>query len=205
MSTSSSKRPLQSNPELDAREVAWWDQFATLENDFCWVQTPEIQQIIRREYVEEIIASSPPGGTVAELGCGTGWLCILLAKMGAKSVFGIDISAAQIELARRAAEQAGVSGSVTFQHKSAVDFKAGTDQYDVVVLHAFLHHLFQEEIRSVVDILHLITKPDGKVFVMEPFLKPGQSHLPFRARLLWQMLHVLELIPRRIRRFRPYS
>jgi len=61
------------------------------------------------------------GQTVLDVGCGTGNLAILLAKNGAKHVFGVDIDAERVATAQRLAVQQGVADRVTFH---AGDFNA---------------------------------------------------------------------------------
>jgi predicted RNA methylase len=39
-----------------------------------------------------------------DLGCGVGWLCFVLVEFGAKEVFGVDCSVAQIAIAQDRAE-----------------------------------------------------------------------------------------------------
>ncbi|MEN9519775.1 MAG: hypothetical protein RLZZ381_2363, partial [Cyanobacteriota bacterium] len=104
-----------STPKLDAQEVDWWEKFADVEEQFCWVQTPTMQKFFRGKYLQRIIELCSANASIAELGCGTGWLSILLAKMGAEKVFGLDFSEAQIQKARKGAIEAGVDRQVSFQ------------------------------------------------------------------------------------------
>ncbi|HUR05698.1 MAG TPA: methyltransferase domain-containing protein [Nonomuraea sp.] len=53
--------------------------------------------------------------TVLEFGSGSGALAVSLAASGATSVDGIDLSPASVEVARRRAEEAGVSDRVSFK------------------------------------------------------------------------------------------
>jgi hypothetical protein len=32
-----------STPKLDAQEIDWWEKYADVEEQFCWVQTPAMQ------------------------------------------------------------------------------------------------------------------------------------------------------------------
>jgi len=68
----------------------------------------------------------PPGGTVLELGCGTGRNIILAARRypGAR-FFGLDISAEMLETAAAAIAREGLSGRVALARGDATDFDAG--------------------------------------------------------------------------------
>lgn len=60
--------------------------------------------------------------TVLEIGCGTGGVSVALLEMGARSVKGVDLSAASVDLARRRAAAGGFADRATFEvgHGAAV-------------------------------------------------------------------------------------
>jgi 2-polyprenyl-3-methyl-5-hydroxy-6-metoxy-1,4-benzoquinol methylase len=162
-----SPRRQTARPGLDAEEAAWWAEHAKLELEECWVQTPVHRRILRRAYVAKIAESVPPGGTVLDFGCGTGWLCELLAEFGATSVHGVDESEAQIAIAR--------SRLALARDPGAIHYAVGRDvpddlRADVVVCHAILHHLSWDEIRRVVAKLRSCVKPGGTLWLFEPVL-----------------------------------
>ncbi|MDX8435134.1 class I SAM-dependent methyltransferase [Mesorhizobium abyssinicae] len=69
----------------------------------------------------------PPGGTVLELGCGTGRNIILAARRYPEArFFGLDISAEMLETAEAAIGREGLSGRVALARGDATDFDAGT-------------------------------------------------------------------------------
>ncbi|MBI3844384.1 MAG: methyltransferase domain-containing protein [Planctomycetes bacterium] len=152
---------------LDDEERAWWQAHAELESEVCWVQSPAHRRLLRDATVAEIVESVPAGGTVVDFGCGTGWLCELLAEFGAKSVVGIDESAAQIALARRALASSPRAGAIRYVvgHDIPDQLRA-----DVVVCHAILHHLSWDEIRRLVARVRRCLKPGGTLWLLEPVL-----------------------------------
>ncbi len=67
----------------------------------------------------------PPGGTVLEIGCGTGRNLIAAARAWPEArLYGIDISAAMLETARAKVERAGLSGRITLAQGDATGFDA---------------------------------------------------------------------------------
>jgi 2-polyprenyl-3-methyl-5-hydroxy-6-metoxy-1,4-benzoquinol methylase len=157
-----------STPKLDAEEIDWWEKFADVEEQFCWVQTPAIQKFLRGQYLHRIINLCSSNARIAELGCGTGWLSILLAKMGAEKVFGLDFSEAQIQKARKRAIEAGVDRQVSFQTIDASNLNLNSDKYDAIVLHGFLHHLTTTEIDRVMATVFKMLNPNGRLIIWEP-------------------------------------
>lgn len=65
----------------------------------------------------------PAGGTVLELGCGTGRNIVLAARRYPDArFFGLDISAAMLETASAAMDREGLSGRVALARGDATDF-----------------------------------------------------------------------------------
>jgi protein-L-isoaspartate O-methyltransferase len=62
-----------------------------------------------------------PGDTVVDVGCGSGVLSIIAAKLGAGHVFGIDAAPDVVEVASANAEQQGVGDKITFLHGDLFD------------------------------------------------------------------------------------
>ena len=69
--------------------------------------------------------SPPPGGSVLEIGCGTGRNLIVAAKAWPDAhFFGIDISEAMLETARAKVAKAGLSDRITLAQGDATAFDA---------------------------------------------------------------------------------
>ena len=81
----------------------------------------------------------PPGGTVLEVGCGTGRNLILAARAypGAR-LHGLDVSAAMLETAAASVAKAGQARAITLAQADASDFEAralfGVDAFDRIFL-----------------------------------------------------------------------
>ncbi len=59
-----------------------------------------------------------PGDTVIDVGCGSGVLAIVAAKLGAKRVYGTEVNEEAVVFARRNAEALGVADRVEIRHGS---------------------------------------------------------------------------------------
>ena len=101
------------------------------------------------------------GVSWADVGCGAGIAVIRLAEAFPASTFvGYDSFEGQLELARRAAAEAGVSDRVRFE---LLDGSAGLPQrYDVI---------------STFDVVHDAVDPDGLVAAIQRALNPDGTYL----------------------------
>ncbi|WKZ82428.1 MAG: 50S ribosomal protein L11 methyltransferase [Acidimicrobiia bacterium] len=73
------------------------------------------------------------GDEVIDVGCGSGILSIIAAKLGARRVFGIDSAPDVAELATRNAERHGVGDRITFLHGDLFDPLPADVQADVII------------------------------------------------------------------------
>jgi ubiquinone/menaquinone biosynthesis C-methylase UbiE len=110
--------------------------------------------------VPHATAKLQSGGKALDFGCGSGRVCIALAKaFPSAQIAGVDLDAASIERAKQAAKHEGVQ----------VDFRVGeppAGPYDLVTLCDCLHDL-----ASPVEVLQKIRRllrPEGVLFLIEP-------------------------------------
>jgi SAM-dependent methyltransferase len=163
---------------LDAAERAWWQSYAEVEDQYCWVQTPAIQRFLRGPYVKQICRSIPAGARVLEIGCGTGWLALQLARSGAAEVHGVEFSADQIERARRQAAGSPAGERVRYHvlGRSLDELPAllGSARFDVLLLHAVLHHLSDVELRGLMELFRdRLAARGARAVIVEPVLFRG--------------------------------
>lgn len=151
-------------------ELAWWDRFADVMAT-QWNLTPAMNRAIRTDYerdYEEFLFR--PGGTLLDVGCGTGVRTHALARRGMQ-VDGIDFSASQLGLARDLARSEGVPDVAFFQRDIVNDEWAGRHrEYDAVFVCALLHHLGYDELGRVFEHLAKSVKPGGHVYLYEPLV-----------------------------------
>jgi S-adenosylmethionine-diacylgycerolhomoserine-N-methlytransferase len=104
------------------------DASAHMDRIYRW-QTP-IYDLTRKPYLlgrdRLIEALGPPiGGTVLEIGCGTGRNLIQAARRWPHArYYGFDVSPVMLETARRAVKQAGLSNRITLAAADASSFDA---------------------------------------------------------------------------------
>ncbi|HIH36400.1 MAG TPA: class I SAM-dependent methyltransferase [Methanocellales archaeon] len=86
----------------------------------------------------QTITEQIENGTVVDVGSGTGYLAIEIAKAEPRSnVCGIDVSKKMVEIARRNAE--GLA-NVRFEYGNATDIPFADDSVDFIVSTGSLHH-----------------------------------------------------------------
>src|SRR5256885_5915883 len=112
------------------------------------------------DYVDELIATKAPGGTVLDYGCFTGDLYGMLAPFRPARIVGIDISEEGIRQARARSGQ--------FAEYRVMDALRSTFPdagFDLVVGRSILHHLDWEV--AIMEV-HRILKPGGMAVFTEP-------------------------------------
>ena len=135
-----------------------------------------------------------PGQKVLDIGCGWGGMALYLNRVANVDVLGITLSEEQLKVARRRAEEAGVSGRVKFE---LIDYRELDGTFDRIVSVGMFEHVgaahfdeFFAACRNLladdgVMLLHTIGKY-GKAAAPDPFtdkwIVPGY-HLPSISQL----------------------
>ncbi|MGC4086778.1 MAG: class I SAM-dependent methyltransferase [Polyangiaceae bacterium] len=124
---------------------------------------------------------SQSGGSVLDVGCGTGELGIRLAQRGAARVLGIDLANNMVETARVRAAKAGVEQRCEFVQGDFLESDLGNESFDLVVALGVLDY--------VSDATRLLERMwracRGTLVVSLPHSRPPRSWL----RRLWHGLH----------------
>jgi SAM-dependent methyltransferase len=108
------------------------------------------------------------GGSVLELGCGTGRVALALARAG-MDVVGLDESASMLELARARATEAGLGERVQLFHLDVLDM-TWSARFALAVwpLNGFLHLLDRDAQARALRNVHRSLLPGGFVVVDLP-------------------------------------
>jgi 2-polyprenyl-3-methyl-5-hydroxy-6-metoxy-1,4-benzoquinol methylase len=106
------------------------------------------------------------GRQVLDMGCGDGWLSVILAKRGA-NVWGYDISPSAIETANARAAQNGVTHRTHFDVASAYQTPYPDRHFDLVIGQAILHHLGDKD-RLALELTRVM-RADATAVFSEPF------------------------------------
>lgn len=161
-----------------------------------------IYDLTRKYYLlgrDRLIAAldPPPGGTVLEIGCGTGRNLIAAARRFPNArYFGIDISEAMLETARASAAKAGLGDRITFAQGDATAFDAatlfGTARFDRIFQSYTLSMIpdWQGALREGAGKL----APGGRLDVVDFGQQEGLP-APFKA-LLFAWLAQFDVTPR---------
>jgi ubiquinone/menaquinone biosynthesis C-methylase UbiE len=106
------------------------------------------------------------GKRVLDLGCGTGWFSVILAKRGAL-VEGIEISSVAVEIAKKRAEVNNVYDTVNFKEMSFYDLNFPDNYFDLIIGLSVLHHSRDKD--RLCHSLHRVLKSNGRIVFNEPF------------------------------------
>jgi len=102
------------------------------------------------------------GQDILEVGCGSGYGAVLLARLHPHSYVGVDLMPEQIALAQKRK-----LAKAEFLVRDAADLQCfSAESKDVVVIFGVLHHI--PTWRAVITEIHRVLKPGGKLFVEEP-------------------------------------
>ncbi|HEY5882864.1 MAG TPA: class I SAM-dependent methyltransferase [Nakamurella sp.] len=121
------------------------------------------------DFADRLIA---PGARLLDIGTGTGWLAIALARAHPTlEVVGIDIFEPALELARVNVDGSGLADRIELRRQDAVTLD-GTDRYDAIWVP--LPFLPRQAVEPVLAAAHRCLRPDGWVLPGILTGPPGQ-------------------------------
>jgi cyclopropane-fatty-acyl-phospholipid synthase len=115
-----------------------------------------------------------PGQRVLDIGSGWGGMAIYLHQVAKVDVLGITLSEDQLRIARRRAEEAGVSDHVKFE---LIDYRQLQGEFDRIVSVGMFEHVGLEYYDEFFAACRRLLKPDG-VMLLHTIGKFGTSKKP---------------------------
>jgi len=119
-----------------------------------------------KEYVDlarRISAQLPKGSAVLEVAPGPGYFCIELAKLGAYSITGLDISHSMIRIAAQKAADAGAKASFLQGSASSMPFPAAS--FDFLLCRAAFKN-FAKPVEALQEMCRVL-KPGGRGLIID--------------------------------------
>ncbi len=166
----------------------------TIRNNALWANM-KYYSIEResRKMVLDWFQQHAPGKAVLDYCCGNGDDSIQLARAGASSVIGIDLSDVSIHNCRKLAQQEGLASQITFEVRDAEETKFPDNSFDLISEYGSLHHL---ELDRAFAELARILRPEGKIICNEvlghnPIIQLYRRVTP-RLRTPWEVDHILK-------------
>lgn len=131
---------------------------------------------LRKDFLQ--FAGPKSDDRILDVGCGPGWLAILLAQK-ARGVIGCDRSERIIKLAKQNAQTAGVI-NVTFQTADATALPFVDASFDLVIATTVMYLLIQPE-KGFSELVR-VTRPGGQIATLDPEISMSPKKMRTYAR-----------------------
>ena len=175
MSTLSAPHAEPTLTDRQQRETAYYDQYSQLNApesvDFAPVVNDERRPWSPYWYVCGLVrdAFKSKDQRLLDFGCGMGVAGVTFAKLGYQ-IEGFDISSGNINVAKRLAQQHGLSDRCNFRTMPAEKLDYPDNHFDVIVGTDILHHV---EVGAVLKEVRRVLKPGGVAIFKEPIRVPA--------------------------------
>ena len=128
------------------------------------------------------------GQRVLDIGCGWGGMALYLNRVADVDVLGITLSEEQLKVARRRAEEAGVSDRVRFE---LIDYRKLEGQFDRIVSVGMFEHVGAAHYDEFFAACRELLKPDG-VMLLHTIGKLGKAGMadPFTDKWVFPGYHL---------------
>ena len=136
---------------------------------------------IDRTFVDQALGLGVTEGHALDIGTGPGLIPIrLAASLPRLRLTGVDLSAAMLQKARRAAAEAGVADRLDFRLGDAKSLPFSERSFDLVLCNSLLHHL--PDPLELLNEISRVSKPGGAILLRD-LRRPSRLEFPFHA--LW--------------------
>jgi cyclopropane-fatty-acyl-phospholipid synthase len=133
-----------------------------------------------------------PGQKVLDIGCGWGGMALYLHRVAKVDVLGITLSEEQLKVARRRAEEAGVSDHVRFE---LVDYRKLEGQFDRIVSVGMFEHVGAADYPTFFHACRRLLKRDGVMLLhtIGKFGAASRAPDPFTDKYIFPGYHLPSL------------
>jgi 2-polyprenyl-3-methyl-5-hydroxy-6-metoxy-1,4-benzoquinol methylase len=173
------------------KKVPWFYNNPWRDPEFVKIQImPKINFLVRHAVKR--------GGKVLEIGCGTGFTSLELARNGL-DVTAIDLSPYSIQVARNTLKRAARSkkfGALTYRAGDILEMNPPKQYYDSVVFYSSLHHM--PDLKKIIKKAHSALKRGGYLIACEPLRDEFTVHSAGIAALLRVVLPTWETRDKKI-------
>ncbi|MGB7922188.1 MAG: class I SAM-dependent methyltransferase [Pyrinomonadaceae bacterium] len=159
-------------PFDEARARIYDQPFYPVVTHFTFALQPSA--VARLKFVGEVVNHMTAArATVADLGCGSGMmLCEVLKMKPSWTGYGLDVSRAAVDYARRLAAHKGVAARAGFQAGDITNLPYRSESLDLVIASEVIEHT--PEPARVVEEIASALRPGGQVVLTMPM----ESHTP---------------------------
>jgi 2-polyprenyl-6-hydroxyphenyl methylase / 3-demethylubiquinone-9 3-methyltransferase len=177
---------------FDSAAAAWWDP----DGEARWLHryNPVRLDYIRRAGCRQFGADSLEGLRILDIGCGAGVLCEPLARLGA-DVVGVEPGASNIAMARRHADEAGLS--IDYRCTTAEALADAGERFDIVLAMEVVEHV--ADARAFLARCAELVKPGG-LMILSTINRTIKSF----AYAIVAAEYVLRLLPRGAHQWRRF-
>jgi cyclopropane-fatty-acyl-phospholipid synthase len=133
-----------------------------------------------------------PGQKVLDIGCGWGGMALYLHRVAKVDVLGITLSEEQLKVARRRAEEAGVSEHVRFE---LIDYRKLEGQFDRIVSVGMFEHVGAADYPTFFAASRRLLKRDGVMLLhtIGKFGSASRAPDPFTDKYIFPGYHLPSL------------
>jgi cyclopropane-fatty-acyl-phospholipid synthase len=133
-----------------------------------------------------------PGQRVLDIGCGWGGMALYLHRVAKVDVLGITLSEEQLKVARRRAEEAGVSDHVRFE---LIDYRKLEGEFDRIVSVGMFEHVGAADYPTFFAACRRLLKRDGVMLLhtIGKFGSASRAPDPFTDKYVFPGYHIPSL------------
>ncbi len=136
---------------------------------------------IDRTFVEHALSLGVAEGHALDIGTGPGVIPIMLAaRVPGLRLTGVDLSEPMLQMAREAAQEAGVADRLDFRVGDGKSLPLSERSFDLVLCNSLLHHL--PDPLALLNEISRLVRPGGAILLRD-LRRPSRLEFPLHA--LW--------------------